>query len=167
MMYFLKIWTLVGLCLGVTSSGALAAPYESGHQPLELWDEAAMENAPMFLKYWLYFMTALLAAGLLFIWRHTFARLIVGGTLVMFVLLGVLAPQFGIPILAGLAALGHVVCWTPGLIYSLKTKPFLAGMTPHAIWSGLMTLVILISFVFDVPDALIYLDHVSGLQLLS
>lgn len=166
-MHLLKLVLMVGFSLGVTFSTTMAAPYESGHQPLELWDGAAMENVPVLIKYWLYFMTAVLALGLLFIWRHTFARLIIGGTLVMFLSLGLLAPQFGIPILAGLAALGHVVCWTPGLIYSLKTRPFLAGFTPHAIWSGVMTLVILISFVFDVPDALIYLDHVSGLKFLS
>ncbi|GJM02531.1 MAG: hypothetical protein DHS20C08_10320 [Rhodomicrobium sp.] len=162
-MRFIKLLILAGSLMFCSIGGALAEAYSSGHQPLEIWDGPAMETAPLWLQYWLYFMTAVLAAGLLFVWRHALARWIVGGTILMIFLVGFVAPWFGIPVLAGLASLAHVICWSPGVYLALKQRPFFSGFSPFAIWSGLVTLVILISFIFDIPDSLIYLDHVSGL----
>jgi len=54
----------------------------------------------------------------------------------------------------------HFILWTPGLYLLLKNRPFLNGLTPYAIWSGLATFTILFSYVFDVRDVLVYIPHI-------
>ena len=54
----------------------------------------------------------------------------------------------------------------PGFVL-LKRRPFLQGRSPYALWSGAITAVIIFSFIFDIPDAAIYLDHMLGIGLLS
>ena len=69
--------------------------------------------------------------------------------------------------LSGLIALLHVVFWSPALYLLLTRRPFMKERSAYAVWSALATLVILFSFVFDVPGAAIYLDHIFGFGLLS
>lgn len=155
------------LLWAVSPTSLIAAPFESGYKALEIWDDKAMQTAPLALKIWLYFMTAVLAAGLLFIWRHPIARWIVGGTIGIILAVGFLAPALGLVTYAGLASLSHLIFWSPGLYLLLKEKPFLKGRSPFAIWSGVVCAMILISFVFDVRDAAIYLYYMAGFGILS
>ena len=49
----------------------------------------------------------------------------------------------------------------------LTRRPFLGERSAYATWSAAATAVILFSFFFDIRDAVIYLDHMSGLNLLA
>ena len=105
-------------------------------------------------------MTAAFAAGLLFVWRHSIARWVVGGLLMSVFTTMFILPAMGLTILSGLVALMHVIFWSPGLYLLLTKRPFLQDRSAFAIWSGVITGVILFSFVFDIRDAAIYLHHV-------
>lgn len=169
MMKFRVLMLFLGALVIVVefTTGAFAQTYERGHEALQLWDDQAMESVPPFIKYWLFFMLGTFALGLLFVWQHPIARWLVGGFLMTIVLTGFVIPHFEITLLSGLVALLHLICWSPGLYMLLKHKPFLAGLSPFSLWSGLITLVILISFFFDIRDAAIYLDYVSGMGIFA
>lgn len=142
-------------------------PLISGNKALQVWDEAAMNNASPALKAWLFFMTAVFAAGLLFIFHHKPARWVVGGFVIMALVAVFIVPAMGLTMFSGLAALLHVIFWTPGLYLLLREAAFFKGISAYGVWSLIMVLVILISFIFDVRDATIYLDHMMGIGMLS
>jgi hypothetical protein len=153
----------IGITLLFTATFSFANDYESGHQALQVWDQAGQSNAPAWVQLWLKIMMLSFLAGLLFVWNHVEARWVVGGIIV-----GLLVSKFGIgatsiPMLSGLVALIHLIFWSPGLYFLLKNRPFIKGWSFYAVWSALITGVILFSFVFDIRDAAIYLNHIAGL----
>lgn len=134
--------------------------YLRGNGALEIFDSEGFRLAPQWVQYWIMFMLASFVAGLLFVGREPIARWVVGGFAIGFFFLGVIAPALGIAGLSGFIALIHIVCWSPALYLLLTRKPFLQGRSPFQIWSGLITAVILFSFIFDIRDAFIYLRHI-------
>lgn len=138
---------------------AQAQEYPKGHGALEIFDAEGMEAAPQWVMTWIMFMAASFAAGLLFVWKHPVARWVVGCFVAGIVALTISA-QFGVRQLSGFIALMHIVFWSPALYQLLTKRPFIAEkITPFSIWSGLITAVILFSFIFDFRDAAIYLNH--------
>jgi hypothetical protein len=136
-----------------------AQTYELGHGALEVFNADAMANTPQWVQIWLMFMAASFAVGLLFVWRHAIARWVVGGFLLGMLLSGVLTSGLGLASLSGLIACVHLICWSPALYQLLTKRPFLAELSAFSIWSGVITFVIIFSFIFDVRDAAIYLNH--------
>ena len=134
--------------------------YESGHQALQLWDSQAFANAPTWVRYWIWFMAASFVTGLLFVRQHSIARWVVAGFIAGLIISTVVAPAVGIIGLSGFVALVHLICWTPALYLLLSRRPFIGSRSPFALWSGLITAVILFSFIFDIRDAVIYLGHI-------
>ena len=102
-------------------------------------------------------MAGCFLASVFFIRRHSEARWVFGAFVTGAVVSIVSTRVFGIPLLSGYIALIHVVCWTPALIVLLTRRPFLKDKSVFAKWSGLMTFVIIFSFVFDIRDAAIFL----------
>ena len=146
--------------------------YKAGHQALEIWNAEGQANAPEAVKNWLYFMVASFALGLFFIRQHIEARLAVGGIVLGLITTRALIPAIGILKLSGLVALVHLIFWTPALYLLLKNKPFMDLFDANkrslfSLWSGLITGVIIISFVFDSRDSIIYLDHILGIKVFS
>lgn len=150
-------------CLLLIPITALAQDYQPGHQALQLWNAEARANAPLAVRLWLMIMLASFALGLLFVRRRREARFVVGGILASIAASIILQRGFGVLPLSGMVALMHVIFWSPALYLLLTRRPFLADRSLYARWSGAMTLVILISFIFDIRDSVIYLDHVSRL----
>ncbi|MEO0615734.1 MAG: hypothetical protein AAFY69_06320 [Pseudomonadota bacterium] len=161
--------SVFALALVAADSDAIAVSgeYVSGHGALELWDEAARDNVPVWLRVWLRFLILTFAAGLFFVRSRKEARWAVGG------LVGVIATATmsqawtDIVPLSGFIALLHIVFWSPVLYLLVTRRPFLKDRSLYGAWSGLLTVVILFSFIFDFRDAAIYLDHVFGLGILS
>jgi hypothetical protein len=160
---------LVGLllCCVVSIEPALAQPYESGHQPLQLWDNAARSSMPLRVTIWLGIMMTTFALGLLFVRRHTEARWVVGGFICMIFVTVATGRVLGLEPLSGLFSLVHIICWSPALYVLLTRQPFLQDRSLYALWSGAITAAIIFSFIFDIPDAAIYLDHMLGIGLIS
>lgn len=137
-----------------------AAEYAKGHEALEVFDAEGMDATPRWVMTWLMIMLASFAAGLLFVWRHPIARWVVGCFVAGIVALQIIS-MLGVLQLSGLIALMHIVFWSPALYQLLTKRPFMADkMTAFSIWSGVITAVILFSFVFDIRDAAIYLNHI-------
>lgn len=159
------------LVLGLASvgivEGAYAQDYEAGHGALQVWDEAGRAKAPAWVRGWLTFLTLTFATGLFFVRRRIEARWAVGG------FLGVVAAAIGsqaftdIVPLSGFLALLHLIFWSPALYVLLTRRPFMKERSAYAVWSATLTCVILFSFVFDIRDAAIYLDHVLGFGFFS
>lgn len=157
--HFPKTFVLIGL-LTISASSAIAQEYTSGHGALSIWDEAAQANMPQWIKFWLMFMTAVFLCGVLFIKSKAEARWLIGGVVLGLLFSKFIIPQLGIVKLSGLVALLHLVFWSPALYFLLKNRPFLQPLSPYVVWSGLATGCILFSFIFDIRDAFIYLNHI-------
>jgi len=149
------------------TTAAIAAEYTPGHQPLELWNAEGQANAPAWIGIWLNILLAVFALGLLFVWRRIEARWVVGGFLATIPTAIFLTEGLGVAPLSGLFALMHVVFWSPALYILLKRRPFLKEQSFYGLWSAAITAVITFSFIFDIPDSFIYLDHILDLDLLS
>lgn len=140
--------------------------YAAGHGALEVFNDTAMQLTPTWVKAWLAIMLGTFAAGLYFAWKHPLARWAVGGFLVSLTTGSTIFALLGLPFLSGSISIMHVMCWTPALVLLVLNRPFLNPAEPKGfrIWSGVMTAVILFSFVFDIKDAAIYINHISNLN---
>lgn len=146
---------------------ALAQEIAHGNGALELFDAEGQANSPPWVKVWLPIMLGTFALGLVFAWKRIEARWVVGCVIAGFVAMGILVGGLGMPQLSGFIALLHLIFWTPALVVLLRRRTFLKERSLYGAWTGLVTAVILFSFVFDIRDAAIYLDHISGIGLLS
>lgn len=138
-----------------------------GNGALELFDAEGQANSPTWVKIWLPIMLGTFALGLVFVWKRIEARWVVGCVIAGFVAMAILFGGLGMPQLSGFIALMHLVFWTPALVVLLRRRTFLKERSLYGAWTGLVTAVILFSFIFDIRDAAIYLDHISGTGLLS
>ncbi len=144
-----------------------AAAYQPGHQALEIWNAEGRANAPEAVQVWLRIMMATFLVGLLFVWHRVEARWVVSGVVLGMLVSRGLGAYTDIVMLSGLVALIHLIFWSPGLYMMLTRRPFFHERSPYATWSAAATVVILISFFFDIRDTVIYLDHITGLNLLA
>ena len=164
----------------MSATGAGAEEYAKGHGALEVFDPEGIANSPQWVQIWIfYIMLPAFALGLLFVWTKPIARWVVGGILASLFLGELPFAALGLPYLSGAIALAHIVCWSPALYFLLTQRPFLTASEPaesrfvglyrgaYRAWTGLITFVILFSFVFDIRDAAIYIDHMAGIGILS
>ncbi|MEO1035124.1 MAG: hypothetical protein AAFX44_06140 [Pseudomonadota bacterium] len=158
------IATAVVALATVSFSTAHATEFESGHGALQVFDADGMASMPLWVKVWLAIMLGTFASGLLFVWRQPLARWAVGGILTSFFVTPWIFRALELPYLSGAIAIGHIVFWTPALLLLLLRRPFSNAREGRwfRAWSGAMTAVILFSFVFDIRDAAIYIEHFAG-----
>ncbi len=150
-------------------SGAGAEEYGKGNGALEYFDAEGIAASPQWVQIWIFVMLGTFALGLVFVWWRPIARWAVGGILASLFLGEIPFAALDLPYLSGAIAIAHLVCWSPALYLLLTRRPFLqAGeAVGYRVWTAAMTGVILFSFVFDLRDAAIYIDHFSGLGLMS
>jgi len=151
---------LIAIVLCLFAGLAFDGEHEGVHRALRLFDAEGRANATDAVKIWLKVMTVVLLSSLLFAYRRVEARWIAGGVILMLTFSRLIVPALEIPFLEGLASLTHVVFWSPGLYFLLRRQTFRKEKSIYAVWTGLMTLVILVSFVFDLPDSIVYLRHI-------
>ena len=142
--------------------GAHATEYQKGYRALEIFDAQGMEVTPLWVMIWIVISTTWFAGGLFFIRRHSIARWVVGGYFAGFLALVLLSTIDLVQLkLAGFNALIHIIFWSPSLYLLLTRRPFLSSKaSAFSIWSGVITVVMLFSFIFDVPYSFIYLRHI-------
>ncbi len=148
-------------------SGAAAQEYISGHGALEIWDAEARADVPQWIRIWLRIMQLTFIAGIIFVWNRIEARWAVGGFVAVFATAVLSQTLTNLVPLSGFIALTHLVFWSPVLYLLLTRRPFLRERSVYAIWTAVLTVVLLVTFMFDVPSAVIYLDHVFGWNELS
>ncbi|PWQ99647.1 hypothetical protein DKT75_00825 [Leucothrix arctica] len=151
----------------ICCSTALGAEniYAPGHTALDVFDADGFKSSPSWVQIWVGFMLSTFAVGIFFVWKHALARWAIGGLIASMATGHYTFVLLGLPFLGGSIAIMHIICWTPALILLLINLPFLNQQEPMVfrIWSGVMTGVITFSFIFDVRDAAIYINHVSDL----
>ncbi len=154
---------LASLLLAITAPlCAFAYDYPKGHRALEIFDTEGMAATPTGVKIWIAVATAFFVAGLIFVRRHSIARWVTGCYFAGFMAL-VFSSVFNMVQfqLAGFNALMHIIFWTPALHQLLTKRPFLSKKaTFFSVWTGVITVIILISYFFDIPYAFIFLKHV-------
>ncbi len=158
---------IAGLLVFCFGGAAWAQPYDHGSGALQIFDAEGQANAPRWVRIWILIMASTFALGLIFVWWRVEARWAVGGMIALLLSFVVIRQFTDIAFLSGLIALLHLVFWSPALYLLLTRRPFLKERSIYAVWSGAMAFVILFSFVFDIRDAAIYVDHITGLGLLS
>jgi len=154
----------VSLIILFLSHDAIGAEeYAKGHGALQVFDAEGMAATPLWVQMWVGFMLVMFATGLFaFAWKQPLARWVAGGFILSALFGESIFNAFGLPFLSGSIAILHLVFWTPGLILLLMQRPFLDPEQGKwfRIWSGMMVVSILFSYVFDIRDATIYLNHV-------
>lgn len=160
---FTYLFRLTAISALIFAMPAMAQEYVHGNGALEIFDGEGLSNSPTWVKVWVFIMLATFASGLLFIWKRAEARLAVGGFLLGMGALSVLTGPLGLLPFSGLIAAVHIVFWSPALIALLSRRTFLKERSLYGFWTGLMTVVILFSFVFDIRDAFIYFRHIAGI----
>ena len=164
-----RLWPKIGLMafamMLLFTVTAAAQDYPSGAGALETFDGDARAALPLPMKLWLMLLIGTFLASVIFVWKKPIARWALGGLVVAMAVGPRVITALGWPMLGGAIALSHIVCWTPVLILLLWKRPFMNSeeWLPYRIWSGLLLAVIIISFVFDIRDAWIYVGHISSL----
>ncbi len=159
------IFAISAALTALWSAGGLAAEeFTKGPGALQVFDLEGLAATPLWIKLWLAVLVSTFLVGLfVFAWRRPIARGAAGGFLVSLATGHLVFGALDLPMLGGAIGLWHVVCWTPALVLLLWKRPFFdpAEGRWFRIWSGVMTAVIVISFVFDIRDAAIYIGHFS------
>lgn len=141
------------------SGAGFAQEFEHGNQAMQLFDAEGFFNSPLWVQVWVGFMVTWFMGGLFFVKSHSIARWVTGGMVAGLICSPIIATIFGIPNYSAYIALIHLIFWTPGLFKLLIHRPFVAKPSAYSIWSGVITLVICFSFIFDIRDAVIFLQH--------
>ncbi len=120
-------------------------------QFLELSTALETETTPM-VQLWMNWMGLIFIASVLFVWKHTGARL------ALFVILLSMPSALIIYNMTGtvhLLGIGHLILWGP-LLYWLVTRdirgPDFKIASPYGIWVLLISATIATSLLFDVRD---------------
>lgn len=139
--------------------------YPVGAGALEVFGAEALPLTPLWVKVWLGFLFATFAGGAYFSWKHSLARWAIGGFLVSMTTGHFIYSTLNLPLLGGGIAIMHLVCWSPALLLLYLKRPYFDSKEPMGfrIWAGCMTGVITFSFIFDIRDAMIYINHINGL----
>ena len=154
--------SLTSLFVFVATVTARAQEYKKGYRALEIFDAEGMEATPSEVMIWIVVSTSCFAIGLFFLRRHSIARWVTGCYIAGFLSLVFSSVFNRVELqLAGFNALMHIVFWTPALYKLLTERPFLSKkVTAFSIWSGVITVVMLISYYFDIPYSIIFLKHI-------
>ena len=155
---------LMLLFLGIfTSASVISAEteYAHGHGALEIFDGAGFLGTPTWVQIWVVLLISTFVIGFYFALKHPIARWSSAGLIVSLTSGHTVFELLGLPFLGGSIAIMHIVCWTPALFILLAKRPFFDTNYSNAfrIWSAAMTAAILFSFVFDIKDAAVYINH--------
>jgi hypothetical protein len=114
----------------------------------------AIAQQPAWLQAWVYWMVVVNLASLVFLWRRTEARWVIGAFLLNGIFMSWLHGATGYTRLLGLS---HVIFWTPLLVYLFLRLPAIQARTAYGIWVRVLMATNGISLVVDYVDVVRYL----------
>jgi len=56
----------------------------------------------------------------------------------------------------------HIVFWTPGMIFLILRRSEIKLPSAYGVWAILSLIFYFGSMIFDVPDAIVFIQHVMG-----
>jgi len=126
---------------------------------LDVWNETARDNLPLYVKLWLGLMMLNNLAAIAFLKNHVAARWVFVGFVIshLLVILGYWGT--GTPIVAGQVSLFHIIFWTPGLIMLWRYRSEFVWPSAYAVWVALVCVFYFGSMTVDIKDAVIFLSH--------
>jgi len=133
--------------------------YTHGHGALQVFGQSGFTASPQWVKVWIVFMLSSFLSALFFIRHHTIARWVIGCFIAGVIATVVANKLLNIAPLSGFIAIIHLLFWSPALYQLLSQRPFLGPRNYFSVWSGVITAVILFSFIFDLRDSAIYLRY--------
>jgi len=101
---------------------------------MTVWDAEAQNNLPAWVCIWLKMLFASFVVGLLFSWKHSSARWLVGSFVASMFAIDGIFPVLGVSVTVGLIALVHILLWLPGLFVFLELSPY--AIAPYTIVFG-------------------------------
>ena len=131
---------------------------ESGYEALQVWNKEAIISTPFYLKIWLGIMAISLLSSLIFI-KNLGARAVFIFTSLGLLFTKLIAPQLGLTVYSGLVALTHVALW-PLSLYFLYRDYFVIKTGLYRFWIYWVSIIIMISLIFDVRDAYKYIAFI-------
>lgn len=137
--------------------------YAAGHGALNVFNGEGFLSTPTWVQAWLVLLLGTFITGFYFAWKLPVARWAVVGFILSMTMGHTVFNLLNLPFLGGSIAIMHIVCWSPALLVLLLKRPFLNAdeKSSFRIWSALMTSVLIFSFVFDIRDAMTYINHFS------
>ena len=159
-----KLITLLILSAFFPSLGfAAESQYVAGHGALNVFNGEGFLSTPTWVQGWLVLLLGTFIVGFYFSWKHSLARWAAVGFVLSMTMGHTVFELLNLPFLGGSIAIMHIACWSPALLVLLLKRPFLNAneKSSFRIWSGLMVSVLVFSFVFDIRDAIIYINHFS------
>lgn len=123
---------------------------------LDEWNDAAREALPLHVKIWLGLMMLNNISAMFFLKNHVPARWVFAGFVVSHGIVMAMWSQ-AIPVLAGQVSLFHIIFWTPGAFFVLRSMRDVKWGTPYSIWGTLVLVFYTGSMIVDFREAGIYL----------
>ena len=121
------------------------------------WNNEARTSLSPRLYVWLALLVSTNFASVAFVSAHYPPRCVIGGFIVSHVLVVALAYVNRFTMLRGTVSLLHVVCWSPGWIYTVLE--LCSGPSgSYLVWCIALVATVGISFIFDTRDAFVYLQ---------
>ena len=146
---------MTGIFLAVTGIG--------GSPALNLWNNDARANLPVWMMVWLGFLALTFLAAAIFSWNHVAARWVLAGFIASHVVTIAVESTQGVVLRAGLVSLLHVVFWAPGLVAMLADQAQLKFSSAYGIWASALLFVYAVAFTFDIRDGIVWLLFMAGM----
>lgn len=142
----------------IAVSALYAVPDANALSATDPWDNAARMALPVHIKVWLGFMMLTNIAAIGFVKNHVAARWMFMGFVFSHGLV-ILMAATGQVVLAGQVSLFHIIFWTPGAIMVLRRRDEIQYPSAYAIWATLSLFFYFGSMIFDVRDAIVFVQH--------
>lgn len=125
------------MLLSTTSITLASSEFTSNiqHPVMTVWDAEAQNNLPAWVCIWLKMLFASFVVGLLFSWKHSSARWLVGSFVASMFAIGGIFPVLGVSVTVGLIALVHILLRLPGLFVFVRAEPLRDCPVYYRIWS--------------------------------
>jgi len=169
------IWLLIAQIAGCAILFATAPkPYQvvgetfvPGNLPLQLWGGLGggegFDASPLWVQGFLFFLSVMAYISVIFMPKRLEARWAGGGLLAGVIITFFVVPNLPIVSLGGMYAVLHFILWLPGFYLLLKNRPFMNERNFYGLWCGIVTFIMIFSFIFDVRDIFIYLPYIWNL----
>lgn len=152
---------VISMLMLIAIAALLVSPQVAAVEALEEWNVASRDVLATPVKVWLGLMMLTNISAIGFLKNHVAARWVFAGFVISHGLVILMSAQ-GMSVLAGQVSLFHIIFWTPGMVMLLRCRNEIQYPKAYSIWATLSLIFYFGSMIFDVRDALIYIQHLMG-----
>lgn len=147
--------------ISVTAAALIFAPSALAISALDEWNNETRAALAIPVKIWLGLMMLTNIAALGFLKNHVASRWVFSG-FVLSHAVGIIMVMQGMTLLAGQVSLLHIVFWTPGMIFLILRQAEIKLPSAYGVWAILSLVFYFGSMIFDVPDAIGFIQYALG-----